>query len=117
MELEYTESQFEPLPVGAFEAIYQGAEDFAGDGQYGPSIRLKFVIVGGEVRRTRDGRLVFEATHNQEQVDEVHHGADGTSAHQGGEDRFGFDQGDELLLVTAPKEKGDGTAIVSIVKK
>lgn len=117
MELEYKESEFEPLPVGAYNAIYEGAEDFAGDGQYGPSVRLKFVVVGGELDGKPTDVLCSKKLTSKSKLARFITAIKGSPLVKG--ERVDLDglRGANVLIVVGPREKGEGTVITSIVKK
>ncbi len=117
MELEYKESEFEALPVGAYSAIYQGCEDFDGDAQFGPAVRLKFVCVGGDVDGRETDVLASKRLTSKSKLAKFVTALAGRPLTRGEKVDLDSFKGVNVLIVVTPKEKGEGTTITSIVKK
>ena len=117
MKLEFTESEFEPLPVGAYSAIYQGAEDFDGESKYGPAVRLKFLIVGGEQDGQETDCLCTKRLTTKSKLTKFVAALKGGPLEKGETVDLDEFKGANVLLVVADRSEGEGTTITSIVRK
>ena len=116
MKFEYKESEFEPLPVGGYQAIYQGAEEFDGDKKYGDCVRLKFLVVGGDHDGQETDVLCAKKLTSKSKLTKFVIGLKGSGLKPGDVVDLDDFKGTNCMINVGPKEKGDGTTINSVVK-
>lgn len=115
MEVPYEDYE---LPIGHYVAEYLGAEEFTECKQdYGPTVKLNFVIVEGELEGSSADVLCSKRLAPRTKLYKLVRGISGGREFKRG-DVVELDawKGVRCRITVGPKQQGDGTAIVDATR-